>query len=84
MAANTIKKKVTDDADVAGARLLSRREMLDRVSLSYPTVWQRMRDGKFPRGRDNGGKIVWVESEIADWIAKLPVKKLKGDREAGQ
>jgi prophage regulatory protein len=76
-------KKVAD-ADVAGARLLSRQEMLERVNLSYPTVWQRMRDGKFPRGRDNGGKVVWVEAEIDNWIAKLPVKKLKGDGEAGQ
>jgi hypothetical protein len=32
-----------------------------------------------PRGREVGGKIAWVESEIDEWISELPVKKLKGE-----
>jgi prophage regulatory protein len=65
------------------ARLLSRREVMDRVNLSYPSIWKMMRDGDFPRGRAIGNlKIVWVESELTEWIENLPVKVLKGDAEA--
>jgi prophage regulatory protein len=60
-------------------RLLSRRETLDRVGVSYPTLWGWMRAGKFPRSRKIGGKIAFLESEVDRWIAELPVVKLKGD-----
>jgi len=76
MATVTITKKAPR------ARLLSRKEMLERVPMSYPTIWAWMRDGKFPRGREIGGKIAWIEAEIDKWIAELPVKKLKGEAEA--
>jgi predicted DNA-binding transcriptional regulator AlpA len=62
-----------------GARLLSRKEVMERVPVSYPTIWAWMRAGKFPRSRDIGGKVCWVESEIERWIADLPIAKLKGD-----
>jgi prophage regulatory protein len=61
------------------ARLLSRREVIDRVGVSYPTLWSWMRAGKFPRSRVVGGKVAWLESEIDRWIAELPIKPLKGD-----
>jgi len=60
-------------------RLLSKREVLARVGLTYVTLWKWMRSGKFPRAREVGGKIAWLESEINTWIANLPVKRLKGD-----
>jgi predicted DNA-binding transcriptional regulator AlpA len=63
-------------------RLISKGEVLDRVGVTYPTIWAWMRGGKFPRSRDLGGKIGWIESEIDDWIANLPVRRLKGDAEA--
>jgi predicted DNA-binding transcriptional regulator AlpA len=41
-----------------------------------------MRAGKFPRSRELSDQtIAWVEQEIDDWIAGLPVRKLKGDAE---
>ena len=60
-------------------RLIYKRELTRRVGLSYPTIWKQMRDGKFPRGRVVGGKTAWLESEIDNWIAGLPVRRLKGD-----
>ena len=33
------------------AILIAKKKMLDRVGLSYPTVWQRMREGTFPHPR---------------------------------
>jgi predicted DNA-binding transcriptional regulator AlpA len=63
----------------AGLRLLSKPEVLEKIGVSYPCLWSWMRQGKFPRSRDLGGRIAWLESEINDWIANLPVRKLKGD-----
>ncbi len=60
-------------------RLIYKRELTKRVGLSYPTIWKQMRNGKFPRGRAVGGKTAWLESEIDNWIASLPVRTLKGD-----
>jgi prophage regulatory protein len=62
-------------------RLLSRREVMAAVNLSYPTIWAMMRAGTFPRARAIGNlKVCWLESEIDDWIYSLPVKALKGDQ----
>jgi predicted DNA-binding transcriptional regulator AlpA len=59
-------------------RLLSRREVCERIGVSYPTLWSWMRFGKFPRSRVmNGGKICWLESDIEAWIRGLPVQTLK-------
>ena len=58
-------------------RLLSRGEVLERVGLSYPTIWQWMREGRFPASRSLGGKVCWLESEVNAWIAALPVRQLK-------
>lgn len=73
--------RVDGDGDADGAvRLLTKAEVLDRVGLSFPTVWQWMREGKFPRSRVlSSNKSVWIEFEISKWIASLPVRKLKGD-----
>jgi prophage regulatory protein len=62
------------------ARFISKQEVLARVSVSYPTIWQWMRDGKFPRSRELGGRVVWLESEVEEWMANVPLRRLKGDR----
>ena len=61
------------------ARLVSRDEVLVRTGMSYPTLWAWMREGKFPRSRDVGGRAMWLASDIEKWILALPVRKLKGD-----
>jgi predicted DNA-binding transcriptional regulator AlpA len=66
----------------ASPRLLSRKEVLDKVPVSYVTLWSWMRDGKFPRSHGNGVKTFWHESEVDAWINDLPVTKLKGDEAA--
>ena len=48
----------TKDA-TAPSRFIGKPEMLDRVAASYPTVWQWMRDGKFPRSREL--EPFWIE-----------------------
>jgi predicted DNA-binding transcriptional regulator AlpA len=64
-----------------GARLLSKREVLAIVGVSYPTLWSMMRAGTFPRSRVVGGKSMWLSSEIEAWLAALPVRQLKGDQQ---
>jgi predicted DNA-binding transcriptional regulator AlpA len=62
-----------------GARLLSKRQVLAIINVSYPTLWSWMRQGKFPRSRVVGGKSMWLSTDIEAWLATLPVRKLKGD-----
>jgi predicted DNA-binding transcriptional regulator AlpA len=41
-----------------------------------------MQQGLFPRSRSLGTKVVWLESEVDEFIAGLPIRRLKGDPEA--
>lgn len=70
------------DTDGDGIRLLSKLEVVDRVGASYPSIWQWMRAGTFPRSRSLGGKTVWIAAEVEAWICSLPASRLKGDDEA--
>lgn len=62
-------------------RLLTKKQVCARVCLTYPTIWKWMREGRFPRSRNVGGKAYWLEGEISAWILALPRKHLKGDPE---
>lgn len=60
-------------------RLIYKTELLERVGLSYTTIWFMMREGRFPRSRVIGGRSAWLASEIDRFLAELPVRRLKGD-----
>lgn len=50
-------------------RLIRLPEVIARVGIKRSTIYQRMAEGRFPKGRSIGPKsTVWVESEINDWI----------------
>jgi predicted DNA-binding transcriptional regulator AlpA len=70
------------DSQKTQVRLISKPEVLDRVGVTYPTLWAWMREGKFPRSRELSGKAAWIESEIEAWITARPTRKLKGDAAA--
>ena len=65
------------------SRLIRKKEVLQRVGLSYPTVWAMMRGGAFPRSiRLTDGpsaKVAWIESEVDEWMDNRPRQRLKGD-----
>jgi prophage regulatory protein len=65
-------------------RLVSRAEVCALVGVSYPTLWQMMREGRFPRSRVVGGKSMWISTELTAWLAGLEVRPLEplGDPEA--
>ena len=60
-------------------KLIYRSEILEIAGVSYPTLWEWMRKGKFPRSIEVGGGVAWRQSEIVEWLANLPTRRLKGD-----
>jgi predicted DNA-binding transcriptional regulator AlpA len=67
-------------ADHFGVRLMSKKEVLAIVGVTYPTLWMWMRAGSFPRSRIVVGKSKWLSSEVEHWLATLPMRRLKGDQ----
>ena len=64
---------------IAG-HLLSKREVLALVPLSYPTIWAMMRKGTFPLSiklDSTGTKIAWHAGEIQAWILSRERVQLK-------
>ena len=62
-------------------RLIGKLEVLDRVGVSFATLWAWQVAGTFPRGREVGGKTMWFEHEVDKWLDDRPVRRLKGDPE---
>ena len=58
-------------------RLISKRQLLERFPLSFPTIWKMMCQGRFPRARIIGGKSVWFEEEIDAFLDTLPPRRYK-------
>jgi predicted DNA-binding transcriptional regulator AlpA len=58
-------------------KLLTRQQVLERIPVSFPTIWSWMREGKFPPARHMGVKTFWLESEVAAWIRGLPFREYK-------
>jgi predicted DNA-binding transcriptional regulator AlpA len=72
-------KQLPSDVEV---RLISRKEVLDRVGVTYPMIWTWMMEGTFPRSRDMGNrKTGWVEAEVNAWILALPIRPLKSEKQ---
>jgi predicted DNA-binding transcriptional regulator AlpA len=66
-------------APARSVRLIDKPEVLRRVPVSYTTIWGLMQEDKFPRSRELGGKVMWIEAEIDDWVAGLPIRQFKGE-----
>lgn len=53
-------------------RLIRLPEVMARVGLRRTAIYQRMREGRFPRSRSLGPRCtVWVEAEINAWIEQV-------------
>lgn len=56
----------------APLRLIRLPEVIARVGLKRSSIYQRMAEGRFPKGRSLGPRCtVWVEAEIDAWIATI-------------
>jgi predicted DNA-binding transcriptional regulator AlpA len=60
-------------------RLLNRHEVCALAGLTYASIWSRMRAGTFPTSRIEGGRSVWISSELEQWLSGLKLRRLKGD-----
>ena len=72
------------ERDVPAVRkIISKRQLLETIPLSYPTIWQMMRKGEFPLSIVIGthGKIGWYATEVADWQASCQRSQLKPHNE---
>jgi prophage regulatory protein len=55
-------------------KVLRQPEVVERVKLSPVTLWRKEKAGEFPKRRRLGANSVcWLESEISDWLANLPL-----------
>jgi predicted DNA-binding transcriptional regulator AlpA len=65
------------------SRLLNRREVCALTNLTYVSIWKRMQTDppSFPRSRIEGGRSVWISSEVEQWFSGLKLRRLKGDAE---
>jgi prophage regulatory protein len=51
--------------------LLRIRHVIERVGLSRSAIYQRIKDGEFPKPISLGGRAVaWVSSEIDEFIER--------------
>jgi predicted DNA-binding transcriptional regulator AlpA len=64
---------------IVGTYLLDRHQVCIKANTSYPTLWEMMRRGTFPRSRIVGGRSMWRSDEVDQWMAALPTRRLKGD-----
>lgn len=61
------------------ARLLSVKQVMERVGLSRATIYRKEGLGEFPaRVSISQSRVGWLESEINDWILNLV--QLRGSR----
>lgn len=56
-------------------RVLRRETVLDRVGVSYPTLWRWMGAGRFPKPiKLSVNSVGWLEADVEAWIrARLTV-----------
>jgi prophage regulatory protein len=61
-------KRVTPPAD---DRILTTREVLERIPIHRSTLWQMCQDGRFPKPIQlTRSRIGWRLSAIAAWLAE--------------
>jgi predicted DNA-binding transcriptional regulator AlpA len=68
-----------DDNDTQKSLLMTKKEVCAHTHRSYPTIWQAIRRGEFPRGRVQGGMLYWFRAEVDAYLANMPVQRIKGD-----
>ena len=57
-------------------RYIRFKELRQRVPLGRTTIWQMMREGRFPQSRRIGKTAkAWLEDEVEEWIRKQAMNK---------
>lgn len=54
-------------------KILSAKAVAAKTSLSIPQIRRSTKDGKFPQPVQlSEARMGWLESDVDEWIAKLP------------
>jgi predicted DNA-binding transcriptional regulator AlpA len=56
---------------------LSKQQVLARIPITGPTLWQWSRTGKFPAPRFIGSRTVWIADEVDEWMRTRPTRNYK-------
>jgi prophage regulatory protein len=52
-------------------RYIRFKELRQRVPLGRTTIWNMIREGRFPRSRRIGkAAMAWLDTEVDEWITK--------------
>ena len=47
---------------------LSKKEVVDLIGLSFPTIWRMEKEGKFPKRRQIAqNRVAYLAKEIHEW-----------------
>jgi prophage regulatory protein len=66
-----------DEAD-APLVFLSKAQVLKKVPVTGPTLWDWVRKNKFPKPRAlSSNKTVWLASEVDAWMQARPLRNYK-------
>jgi prophage regulatory protein len=61
-----------------GTVFLSKAQVLDKIPVTAPTLWNWVRQGKFPKPRAiSSNKVVWIQEEVEEWMRSRPVRAYK-------
>ena len=52
-------------------RLLRLRDVMRLIPLSRPTIYRRIKDGKFPAPKKDGRCSLWDEEQVTRYAASL-------------
>lgn len=65
------------------AAWLTKTELVEKVHLSYVSIWKLIVAGDFPRGKQvssGSGKLLWREADVDAWIESRPDQFVRGDQ----
>jgi predicted DNA-binding transcriptional regulator AlpA len=55
-----------------------RRQLCEIVGLSYPCIWQLIRERDFPPARRiSKNRVGWLKSEVIQWMRSRPAQSYK-------
>jgi prophage regulatory protein len=64
-----MKPQLSQETQDSEVRFIGPRENERLTALSRWTIWRKEAEGTFPRSIRLGGKRVWIESEVRQWMA---------------
>ena len=57
-------------------RILSVKQVCERVCLSRATIYLKVKSGEFPHPKAiSSARIGWLESEVSEWITNRPPRE---------